>query len=400
MKRFKLVMAMLAVWVSFLLVGGGVVQAEDGVTEDEILIGSTQDLSGPLAFMGKSFRDGALLYYRYINDKGGIHGRKLKLLVEDDGFQAPRTVQAAKKLITKNKVFCMSMNLGAAGIMAIMPLLKEYKVPMLPAGTGNEAVFVPPRKYVFAMDTSYRLSGIIAVKYIKTAMNIKNPKFACIYQEDVTGTNWRDGLRDGAEKYYGIKEILELSYKRGAIDFSSQIAKCKQAGITHIFVHGNIREPAAMLKEAQRVQFKATYITNAAAGSNKVVELCGDSVDHTNGFYLSTYGGDLLGDKTAGIDLWKELVRKYNPPFAVDANLPAWGFQAAWVLCEVLDRSGKDLTREGFVKAAESMNAFDTGVMTPVTWKPDKRGGGDSVRMWKADAATAAWVRITDWLHE
>ena len=399
MKKFRMLAVVFSLIMSFYLIGGGIAAAEDGITENEILIGATMDLSGPLAFMGKSWKEGSDLYFRYINEKGGINGRKVKFLVEDDGFQAPRTVQGAKKLITKDRVFCLSMCMGAAGIMALMPLMEKYKVPMLPAGTGNEAVFIPPRKYVFVMDTSYRLCGSVAVKYMKTAMKIKNPKFACIYQEDVTGVNWKDGLKDGAAKYYGIKDILELSYKRGAIDFSAQIAKCKQAGITHIFIHGNIREPAMILKEAQRIQYKAMYVTNAAAGDMRVVQLCGNSVNYSDGFYLSSYGGDLIGDKNSGIDLWNELRTKYRPDLPQIAPMHGWGFQAAWVLCEVLKRSGKEPTREGFIKAAESLDKFYTGMMPPITWTPNKRGGGDSTRIWKADAAKGEWVRITDWIN-
>lgn len=400
MKRIKNLILFVSMFLSFFLVSGSIAVAEDGVTDNEILIGTTTDISGPLAFMGQSHTRGALIYFKYINEQGGIHGRKIKYLIEDDGFQPPRTVQAAKKLITKDKIFCMTMNLGAAGIFAILPLIEQYKVPMLPTGTGNELLGIPPRRYVFVADTSYRVQGLLPVKYMRDTLKANNPKIACIYGEDVTGAQYLEGVKQGAATYYGIKEILALSYKRGAVDFSSQIARCKQMGVTHVFLHTNIREPAAILHEAQRIQYKAVYFCNGSSGTNKVVELCGDSINSSNGFYLASHGGDIWHGMNDGIKLWRECVNKYHPTKDIYDGLACWGFQSAWVLCEVLKRAGRDLTREGFVNAAETMDNFDTGLMVPVTWKPGKRMAGDYARMWKAYQAKAEWVLISDWLKE
>lgn len=399
MKRFKLGMAMMVVLSAFLLMGSGILQAEDGVTNDEILIGSTMDLSGPLAFMGQSWKDGAMAYFRYINDNGGIHGRKIKFLVEDDGFQSPRTVQAAKKLVIKDKVFCMSMNMGAAGIFAILPFLEQQKVPMLPAGTANELLTIPARKYVFVADTSYRLCGIVAVKYLRDTLKAKHPRFAVIYQDDVTGTQWLTGVKEGAAKYYNIKGIPELSYKRGAIDFSAQVAKCKQDGATHIFIHGNVREPAAILKEAERLQYKATFFANGASQMDKTVELCGDALSYSSGFYAASYGIDPVVDDNEGIRKFRHVVKTYNIGNA-ENTMNAWGCNAAMILCEVLNRAGKDLTREGFIKAAETIKDFDTGMLSPITWRSDKRQGGDAVRMFKADRARVKFMPISGWLYQ
>ena len=102
-KRTLIIAAILSTFIF----GAGYVFAEVGVTDSEIKIGGILDLSGPIAFMGKAVSDGSKLYFQYINDQGGIHGRKINYLVEDDGYQAPRAVQAAKKLTTRDNVFCI-----------------------------------------------------------------------------------------------------------------------------------------------------------------------------------------------------------------------------------------------------------------------------------------------------
>lgn len=399
MKKARLWMVVSGVLLSVFLLFGGIAGAEEGVTDTEIRIGSTMDLSGPLAFMGQSWRDGANMYFKHINETGGIHGRKIKFLLEDDGFQSPRTVQAAKKLVTKDNVFCMSMNMGAAGIFAILPFLEEHKVPMLPAGTANEMLTNPPRKYVFLVDTSYITAAVLAVRHMKDTWKVAKPVGAVIYQDDVTGQQWLKGAQSGFEKVYGLKNVLALSYKRGATDFSSQIAQCKQAGVTHVFVHGNVREPASILKEAQRIQYKAAYVCSSAVASRKVVELAGDSIDYSNGLYMSTYARDVIEESNPGITLFKDLTVKYKMCSA-DNLMNLWAFHSAWVLGEVLKRTGRDLTREKFIKAAETLKGFDTGLMTPITWRPDKRGGGDAVRIFKADPVKIHWRVDSEWIYE
>jgi branched-chain amino acid transport system substrate-binding protein len=400
MKKIKLGMVVLSALLSFFLITGGMAKAEDGVTNDEIRIGTTLDLSGPIAFMGISVRDGAMMYFKYINDQGGIHGRKVKLLAEDDGFQSPRTVQAAKKLVTKDGIFCMTMSLGSANVFAMLPILEENKIPLLPAGTANEALAVPPRKYVFLTDTGYTIQGILAVKYMMTTLKAKNPKVAIIYQEDVTGQQWFGGVKAGCDKY-GIKDVLELSFKRGAIDFGSQISKCKQAGITHIFTHTNVREPAAIMKEAQRIQYKAVYITDNASQGPKVLELIGDdALAYTNGYYAMGIINDFNTENTKGYQLYKQECKKANlPPVEIENTMRIWSFQAAMTLCEVLQRAGKDLTREGFIKAAETMKNYDNGIEVPTTWSPDRRDGGRSVKIYKAEKGNL-WVPKTGWISQ
>ena len=389
-------MLMLVGLLSFFLVGGGIAQAEHGVTKDEIIIGSTLDLSGPIAFVGQSFKDGVGLYFKYVNDKGGIHGRKIKFLAEDDGFQSPRTVQAAKKLITKDDIFCMTVNLGSSNISAIIPLLEEHKVPLLPVGTSNEALAIPPRKYIFVTDTGYGLMSRIGLRYMMETLKAQNPKVAVIYQDDLPGQEWLAGVKTGSAKY-GITDILELPFKRGSVDFSSQIAKCKQAGITHIFHHSGLREPAMMMKEAQRIQYKAVYITNPASGAPKVLELAGDAVDYTNGFYCMASLVVPAFHKSKNIELYKELIKKYNIG-SVENSLNLYAFQMAITLCEVLERSGKDLTREGFIKAAETMKNYDNGITAPFTWGPNRREGGQSIMVYQAEKGV--WTPRTGWISQ
>ena len=383
---------LIIVMVMFMSVfGTGYVFAEVGVTDSEIKIGGILDLSGPIAFMGKSVSDGSKLYFKYINDQGGIHGRKINYLVEDDGYKAPRAVQAVKKLITRDKVFCIFSVLGSAQSNAMYPILKAKGIPLILPATQNQDMGVPPRKYLFLGDPTYTLQGKVAIEYIVEDMGIKNPKIACIYQDDTPGHDWRNGVRIGT-KHFGL-DVLELPYKRGTVDFSSQIVKCKNAGITHMLVWSLIREPGIMMKEAQRLQFKPTYIYATPSISKKVLELSGDALDYNDDIYGTSIWVDALREETPNLKLLKETIDKYGMGSIGDAFI-VYGFQSAITLVEGLKRAGKDLTREGLIKALETFKNFDNGILSPITWGPNLRAGGSSVKMFKVQGSE--WHSIMD----
>jgi len=360
------------VTLALLLVFAGVGWAEVGVSEKEVKIGGIVDLSGPIAFMGKGVSDGAKLYFKHINDQGGIYGRKIKYILEDDGYSSPRAVQACKKLVVRDKVFCIFHVLGSAQCNAMYPFLESKGIPLLIPATQNRDMGVPPRKYLFLADTHYTTMGKLAVEYIVDDMGIKDPKIACIYQDDTPGHDWRNGTRIGC-KYYGL-DLLEFPYKRGTVDFSPQIAKCKDAGITHILSWTLIREPAILMKEAQRLQYKATYFTSLASMAKKVIDLAGDAVDYSNGFYCTGTVYDAYTETTPRITEFKNNMAKYKM-CDIDNFYNYYGYQAAVTLVEGLKRAGKNLTREGMIKALETFKGFENGILAPITVGAQQEGG-------------------------
>lgn len=370
---------------------GGVCLAEVGVTKNEIKIGGILDQSGPIAAMGKGCIDGANLYFRYINDKGGIHGRKITYIAEDDGFQPPRAVQACKKLITRDKVFSFFMVLGSAQINAMYPILESQKIPLVYTATQSQEMAVPPREYLFLADTTYTEQGKLGVEWLVEDKKAKNPRIACIYQDDTPGHDWLNGV-EIACKHYGI-HMIKLPYKRGTVDFSSQVAKCKDAGITHLLQFTMIREPAIIFKEAQRLEYKPTVICAHPAMHPGVLKLAGDSVNHLSGLYLTSFMLDPVTETSATLEQFREHCAKdqtVNP----NNTYALYGYQAAMTLVEGLDRAGKDLTRPGLIKALETFEGYDNGIIPPITWGPNLRGGsGAAVKIF--EAKDSRWVSIT-----
>ncbi|MFH1139786.1 MAG: ABC transporter substrate-binding protein [Pseudomonadota bacterium] len=393
MRGGKLVKAFILSLALVLTVSLGICRAEVGVTDDEIKVGGIMDLSGPIAFLGQGVREGAMLYFKYINDQGGVFGRKINYLTEDDGYQSPRAVQACKKLVERDQVFCLFGVVGSAQVYAMYPFLEARGVPVITPATQNRDMAVPPKKYLFLADTTYTAQGKLAVEWLVEDKGIKAPKIAVLYQDDAPGHDWRRGVQIAC-KHFNL-EPLDLPYKRGAVDFSSQIAKCKDSGITHILMWTLVREPAIVLGEAKRLEYKPTVITANPSISAKVLELAGDAVDYVDGFYATNIMFDPDTEPTPAYEGFKANIAKFNMGNADDYYC-VYGYQAASTFVEGLKRAGKDLTREGLIKALETFDNFDNGMLAPITWGPDRRGGGNSVKIFQAQGGK--WRTIMkDW---
>ena len=208
---------------------------QQGVTKDEIVVGSIQDLSGPIAGFGKQVRQGMLLRVDEINEQGGINGRKLRLIVEDSGYDPKKAVLAAQKLVNQDKIFIMVGHIGTAQNIAAMPVQFEKNVINFFPLTAAREMYEPFNrlKYSFAA-TYYDQMRTAMPKLVKD----KGAKKVCtIYQDDEFGLEVLRGGEAGL-KTMGMEFAEKTSYKRGATDFSSQVARMKAAGCDFV-VHGH-----------------------------------------------------------------------------------------------------------------------------------------------------------------
>lgn len=370
--------------------------AEDvpGVTDNQILVGMITDLTGPAAFLGQEISAGAQLYLKHVNSLGGVHGRKIRLIVEDDGYKPPRSVAAFRKLVDRDRVFCFTLNLGSSCNLAVFPLIKRERIPLVYPACFNTAMHTPPKRYVFAPDPDYAAQSWIMVKYIVEAEKAPSPRLAVVYQDDDFGRDGLRGLRDAAA-HYGLPVVAEESHKRGAVDFSTQVLNLRQANPTHVILWTLVREAATVLKEAHRLGWHPCFIGGNPAADDKIIELAGDAAANfmAIGFF----------------DLWEnppgdalKLYRRLEPESGSDrASRPfrAWAFGSAQILVEALLRAGRNLTREKLVEALESFRGWNGNLGVPVTYGPNLWGGKHTaVILTRADIARGILVRATDWI--
>ena len=379
--------------ILFLIVPHLQAKRVQGVSDDAVKIGVIADLSGPIAFYGREELDGMRLYLDHVNKKGGVHGRKIVLHHEDDGYQPPRSVAAFRKLLDRDRVFCFAGNLGSPTVMATLPLIKRANVPLVAPCNFNSRMYRPFNRNVFAAGPSYYEQSWIIANYIKETSNDVTPRIAVIYQDDDMGLDALSGLHD-AVKAKQIELVAEEGYKRGAIDFSSQVLKIKSKEPTHVLLFTIYREAAAILKKANQIGLDATFIGNNPVSDSKTIELAGKDA----------HGLQVL----ATVDLWdessseqmrnyKRLIQQSDP--GRTPTLPhALGYSYAQVLVEGLDRAGRDLTREKLVVALEGLQQFET-VASTITYGPSIRGGTlNRAFVAQAQPERGRFERITDWM--
>lgn len=345
--------------------------AEVGVTDTEIRIGGIVDLSGPIAFMGKGVSGGAATYFNMINDQGGVHGRKIVYLVEDDSYSPPKAVAAAKKLVERDKVFSVFMVLGSAQALAMYPTLERAGVPLIQPATQNSRIANPPKKYLFHADPNYIVQAKIGVDYAMKELAMKNPKVAVLYQDDEPGQDWLKGVKEACT-HYKLELVAEASYKRGTVDFSSQVARMKDAGAELVMMWTLVREPAAILKAAMKLQWQPVWITATPSTADVVLKLAGDAAFYGKGFFGTAILAFPWAMNPAAAEFMK-VWPKYNKRPWGFYDWYGWG--CAKILVEGLKRAGKDLTREGLVKAFETFTDYKSDVFGPITWRADKRSG-------------------------
>ena len=228
---------------------GPLANAQQGVTKTEILVGTIQDMSGPLASFGKQAKYGMQLRIDELNEQGGVHGRKLKLLLEDSGYDPKKAVLGAQKLVSQDKIFIMAGHVGTAQNNAAMPIQFEKNVINFLPITAARDMYEPFHrlKYSFAV-TYYDQIRTALPKLVKD----KNAKRICtIYQDDDFGLEVLRGAEAGL-KTIAMELVEKTSFKRGATDFSSQVAKMKSSNCDLVVLGTIIRETIAPLANHAR----------------------------------------------------------------------------------------------------------------------------------------------------
>ncbi len=364
-------------------------QAQQGVSKTEIVVGSIQDLSGPIAAFGKQARAGMQLRVDEVNEQGGVHGRKLRLLVEDSGYDPKRAVLAAQKLVNQDKIFIMAGHVGTAHNNAAMPVQFEKNVinflPIAPSTTMFEPLH--KLKYSFAVTyTDQVRSGL--PKMVKD----KNAKRVCtLYQDDEFGLEVLKGA-ETALKEMNMELIEKTSYKRGATDFSSQVAKMKASNCDLVLLATIVRETIGTIGESRKTGFNPTFFSVNTAYTELIHKLGGKAMD---GLYSTmTVQHPYLDETSQPIRFW---ANKYKTKFNEDpGTLSVYGYQIIDMLVQAAQKNGPNLTTDSLIKTLDSMKfSADVFGASEVAFTATKRIGTTASRI--SQIQDGRWKVVSDY---
>ncbi len=248
------------------------------------MLGTHQDLSGPIKSWGVPVTNGMKLAVEEINAAGGINGRKLKLIVEDVGYDPKRAVLASQKLVEKDKIFAMVGPLGSPTVLAAQDILLEAGVPQLFPVTSAEFTYKmdpknPQERLKFNNVPPYTDSVRAGARHLIQEKGLKKP--CVLYQDDEFGKNVLDGFTQALADTK-LTAAATTSYKRGASDFSSQVAKLKSDGCDFVVLGTVVRETVGVMAEAKKIGFNPVYFGSTATN---VVEVPALGKELTEGFY-------------------------------------------------------------------------------------------------------------------
>ena len=363
-----------------------------GVTDTEVLIGNVQDLSGPLKELGAIIPSGSNMYFQYINDQGGVHGRSIKMLVEDHQYNPQKAVAATKKLVEKDQVFCLFQILGTSPCEAIRPILSETGTPLIAPATNSGTMSDLSREagdLIFHTDTGYDRQGEILVDYILNQNS--DAKIGIVYQDDDYGENVLEGIAR-AEAEHEIT-VQKESYQRGAIDFKGQTMNLLKGGCTDVIIAGIVREPVTVMKTAEAMNYKPNFFGTGPTVDARVGKLAGSAGEG----FTATYWANMWNSDAPGPILYRELCEKYDIPEPYIGLYHYYGFATAQLLVEGLERAGRNPTRKSLVRGLETFKNWDVGSFPPITFSRNDHAGVDKVQL--VQMQNGEQVVITDWLE-
>ncbi len=360
-----------------------------GVSKTEIVVGSIQDLSGPLAGYGKQARNGMQLRVDELNEQGGVHGRRIVLKVEDSGYDPRKAVLAAQKLVNQDKIFIMAGHIGTAQNLAAMPIQFEKNViNFMPLSAARE-MYAPFHKLKYSFAVPYYEQ--VRVMLPRLAKEKASKKVCVHYQDDDFGLEILKGA-ETATKEMGIAIAEKTSFKRGATEFSSQVAKLKAAGCDMVVMGTLIRETIGTIGESRKTGFNPTFLGTSGAYTDLIPRLGGKAMD---GFYAAmTTQHPYLDEASQPIRFW---ANKYKTKFNEDPTVfSAYGYIIIDSFIRAAEKAGPNLSTESLGKAMDGMNyPADIFGSAPSSFTATKRLGSNASRL--SQLQDGRWKVVADY---
>jgi branched-chain amino acid transport system substrate-binding protein len=376
--------------VGVALVGPALAQKETrGVTPTEIVLGMHTDLSGPAATYGVSSSNAVKMRFDEANERGGIHGRKLKLIIEDTQYQVPRAVQAGTKLINRDKIFAMVAPLGTPKNNPLFKDQFEAGVPNLFPLSAARSMYEPFHRLKFYGAASYVDQMRAGIQYFATK---KGKKALCaMYQDTDFGKEVLDGVHLQAEKLK-LRVVETVTHKPTDQDFTAQIAKLKGAGCDLVALGTIVRDSIVPYATARKIGWTDVDFLGSAASYDLFVAAAQGGV--TEGLFAMGLTDMPYRDTLSpGAQGWFD---RYKDRYKTDPNIGAvYGHVAADLTVTGLDKAGKDLNLDTLVKGLESIHGYRDIFNGPeVNFAANKHQGANSSFL--AVVKGGRWVRLTD----
>ena len=355
---------------------------QTGITDEEILIGSSLALGGHAGYLGTQTLHGAMAYLRHINGAGGVNGRRIRVVAYDDGYDPPHCLVNTQRLLIEDRVFALFCYVGTPTTVRVLPLIEEARIPLVGMFTGANALREPLNPYLINVRASYYQETAAAVRYLVERLHIR--EIAVFYQYDAYGF---DGLRgtELALKAYGLVPVANGSYVRGTLDVEAGLDRIRASGAGSVVMIGTYEPCAKFIRMARKGGYDPVFYNVSFVGADALARLLGENGEGVIVSQVVPPPETLGEDKPLwGAEEYVKLLAAYYPedrPNFVGLE----GYINARVLVEGLRRAGRQLDRESFVRAIESIRDYDLGIANPLSFSPQDHQGLERVYFTKIE---------------
>ena len=353
--------------------GQAAVADTQGVTDTEIVFGSVNDLSGIFAAVGVPAVNGANLRFKQANDAGGVHGRMLKFVVEDHGYQLPRAMQGYNKLLNRDKVFAMILSLGTPMNIAGFRLLDPKGIPNISPLSAATAMLAEPMHNKFIGFSSYYDQATAGVSFLADEFSLKN--VCSMYLPSDFGKEIVAGAKNAAEAK-GLNFAAETTHKGDEADFVGSLSKLKASECEIVVLALGVRQAITVVGTAKKMGLSGMKFLNTSAGFLSVVAQVPGGI--TDGLYASSGWKDLgaRADEAVPAKFIAEYTAEYGKAPGGFAML---GYSAADQTLRALEAAGKDLTTDSFIAGMETLDYMDYLTGNYMSYSKDNHKGADAI---------------------
>jgi branched-chain amino acid transport system substrate-binding protein len=345
--------------------------AEDGVTADSVTFGQAAVLQGPASALGVGMQLGIQAAFDEANRNGGVHGRKLKLISHDDGYEPDRSIAQTKKLIDEDKVFALVGAVGTPTSGAAQPIATAAKVPFIGAFTGVSFLRNPKLENVINIRASYNAETEAWVKHLTEDLKIK--KIAIFYQDDAFGRAGLDGVKAAMLKR-GLELTAEATYERNTVAVKSALLTLKRAEPEAVVMVGAYKPVAEFIKLSRKVDFNPVFVNISFVGAAALAKELGPEGNGVIVSQVVPFPWDASLKVVADYQAAIKAVDGKNEPDFVSLE----GYLVGRLVTEAMQTAGDNPTRDGLLASIKNTGKFDIGGL-PMTFGPEKNEGLDQV---------------------
>jgi len=360
--------ARVAFYGLLMISSGTAFAAQQGVTDTEIVVGSTTDLSGVTAVQGVNNSNAVRMAFDDANASGGVNGRKIRYIVEDMQYQVPKAIQAINKLLNLDHIFFTIVDGGTPMNNAQMPMQFEKNVPNIFPLTAARSMYEPFNPLKFAQFASYYDQMRSGVKYFVEQKHVSH--LCVMYQDTDFGRDVLAGVQDET-KALGLKIVATTAHQPTDMDFSANLTKLHDAGCDWIAVGTIVRDTIGIVSQARKMGWSVPIVGQSASYDTSIATAPGDVAE---GFYsMSPSVYAYPDDPRPAVQAF---FKEYKARFGIDPNyLGETGWSSAQMALLGLKNAGKDLTTESFIKGLEAIHEYTDIFGTKYSFGPNQHHG-------------------------